>query len=232
MQHMTLREEVATNNMGYTTIRSGTWDIAFAARNEAGYINIKVRHNEFDKFVVFGYLDIQNWEAKTNRWCKVRDPAKVAEVKATVNRVFNGLAPFAGAPNPRGKPPGAKSTGGYQRKSEPRTETPREEPRARSGIANDIAEMEAELHARRREVDMLRQAMLGLEHKLADAERRAAEANKRANEEQSYYRNDGVGVTIDGKAGRVFNLALGEYKVGNTHAAANYMQKVLDILSI
>lgn len=221
---MELKDRIATNNTngrGYITVNCEGWDIAFAARNDAGYINVKVRYNGFDKFVVFGYLT-DSWEVKTTRWCGIKDHNKVAEVKAIVWKLFQGQLGFSYTANPRGKPPGAKSR--YTRKDN--GDVP---PRARSGIANDIAEMEAELHARRIEVDKLRESVARLEDQLA---RRTAAANQRSKEEQSYYRHDAVRVTIEGKAGKVFNQALGEYRVGEHTSAANSLQKLMRILSV
>lgn len=218
MSHDKLLRDIISLDKGYVTIRSGGWDVAFAARNAKGYINIKVKAEGYEKFVTLGYLDVASRKARTNPWCEIRDRTKLDDVMSVIEQVLSGSASFSDAPNPRGKPPGAKRSGGYKRSGyqPPRSETP---PREDIPPSGDIAGMVAALQAER---DNLAYKVAALEKQVADAYQRGKQ-----DASPSDFRSTDNSVVLDGKAAKVWRQAVGEYKAGNAKASINMLEVVM-----
>jgi hypothetical protein len=153
---ISLLTSILDNEGGYIAFETEGWYLAFAPMNASGYINFKVRREDWSGYKTGGYLkagsmeDPSSWELRFPRHSDILGEDIRSSIRTAFLNVLSGVEYPGDAPSPRGKPPGkgakpsAKKGGGGKRKA------------SNSDPAMDS--IAAELAAMRREMEALRES--------------------------------------------------------------------------
>lgn len=149
-----LLNSILENESGYVAFESEGWNLAFAPKNNRGYINFKAKHEDWTGYKNGGYLKVPNpvndltgYELRFPPQSEIYGEDNRSALRTAFRNVLAGIEYPGDAPKPRGKPPGAGA------KSAPRKGGGRKS--AGNPAMDSIA---AELAAMREEMRQLRES--------------------------------------------------------------------------